>query len=129
MTLTPAENKIRAFCAQRGLACEWQALKSNGWRAVVESLDREQHAATLAAARRLNGIRVEDWTCGAGGVWEGRIYLQDAAAAERIGAALAAEYNRNCNWWQVYHGCIVDGLDRIAAARQAESLYPTPATL
>jgi len=86
--MTAAEKKISAFCARRGRAYEWQALKYNGRRAVVESLDREQHAATLAAARRLKGIRVKDWTCGAGGVWEGRVYFQDTADAERIDAAL-----------------------------------------
>ena len=48
--MTAVEKKISAFCARRGLAYEWQALKCNGRRSVVESLDRDQHAATLAAA-------------------------------------------------------------------------------
>lgn len=127
--MTAAEKKISAFCAKRGLTYEWQPLKCNGRRAVVESLDREQHAATLAAARRLKGIRVKEWTCGAGGVWEGRVYFQDAEDAERIDAILSVEYERNQNWWQVYHNCIVDGLDRHTASSQAEALYPTPAAL
>ena len=127
MTLT--EKKISAFCARRGLSHEWQVLKCNGRRAVIESLDREQHAATLAAARRLKGIRAKEWTCGAGGVWEGRVYLQDAADGERIDAILAAEYERNQNWNQVYHNCIIDGLDPSTASRRAEALYPTPATI
>ena len=127
--MTAAEKKISAFCARRGLAYEWQALKCNGRRAVVESLDREQHAATLAAALRLKGIRAKEWTCGAGGVWEGRVYLQDAADGERIDTILAAERKRNENWCQVYHNCIVDGLDPSTASRRAEALYPTPAAL
>ncbi len=127
--MTAAEKKISAFCTRRGLTYEWQALKCNGRRAVVESLDREQHAATLAAARRLKGIRVKDWTCGAGGVWEGRIYFQDAADAERIDAILTAEQQRNENWWTANHYARLSGLDPTAAAHYAESLYPTPATL
>ena len=127
--MTAADKKISAFCARRGLAYEWQALKCDGSRAVIESLDRQQHAATLAAARRLKGIRVNDWTCGAGGVWEGRVYLQDADDADRIHAILTAEYERNQNWCRVYHDCIVDGLDPSTASRRAEALYPTPAAL
>ena len=129
MTLTAAEKKISAFCARHGLAYEWQALRCNGRRAVVESIDRQQHAATLDAARRLKGIRVKDWTCGAGGVWEGRVYFQDVADAERIEAILETERRRNENWSQVYHNCIIAGMDSTAAARRAEALYPTPATL
>ena len=127
--MTTAEKKISAFCTRRGLSYEWQPLKCSGRRAVVESLDREQHAAMLTAARRLKGVRVTDWTCGAGGVWEGRVYLQDADVAERIAAALGAEYGRNQSWCQVYHNCIADGLDYITAARRAEALFPTPTAL
>ena len=127
--MTAAEKKISAFCARRGLSYEWQALKCNGRRAVIDSLDREQHAATLAAAHRLKDIRVKEWTCGAGGVWEGRVYLQDAADAERIDAILSAEYERNQNWCQVYHDCLVSGLDHSTASRRAEALYPTPDAL
>ncbi len=127
--MTAAEKRISAFCTRRGLAYEWQDLKYNGRRAVVESLDREQHAATLVAARRLKGIRIKDWTCGAGGVWEGRIYFQDAADAEHIDAALTAEQQRNENWWTANHYARLSGLGQTAAAHYAESLYPTPATL
>lgn len=127
--MTTADKKISGFCARRGLAYEWQALQYNGRRAVVESLDRQQHAVTLAAASRLKGIRVTDWTCGAGGVWEGRVYLQDAADAERVKAATAAELQRNENWWHANHYARAAGLDSTAAAQYAESLYPTPAAL
>ena len=127
--MTAAEKRISAFCARHGLAYEWEALRCNGRRAVVESLDRQQHAATMTAARRLRGVRVTDWTCGAGGVWEGRIYFQDAADAERINAILTAEYKRNENWWPANHYARASGLDSTAAAQYAESLYPTPATL
>lgn len=125
--MTATEKKISAFCARRGLAYEWQSLKCNGRRAVVVSLDREQHTATLAAARRLKSVRVKGWTCGAGGVWEGRVYFQDAADGERIDAILSAECERTQNWCQVYHDCIVCGLDPSTASRWAEALYPTPA--
>lgn len=127
--MTATEKKISVFCARHGLAYEWQALKCNGRRAVVESIDRQQHAATLDAARRLKGIRVKDWTCGDGGVWEGRVYFQDAADAERIEAIFETERQRNENWCMVYHNCINDGMDSTAAARRAEALYHTPATL
>lgn len=127
--MTAAEKKISAFCTRRGLAYEWQPLKYSGRRAIVESLDRAQHAAMLTAASRLKGVRVTDWTCSAGGVWEDRVYLQDAADAERIAAALCAEYERNQNWCQVYHNCITDGLDHTTAARRAEALFPTPNAL
>ena len=127
--MTASEKKISGFCVRRNLSYEWQTLKCNGRRALVESLDREQHAATLAAARRLKGVRVKDWTCNDGGVWEGRIYLQDAADGDRIDAILAAEHKRNQNWCQVYHNCIVDGLDPSTASRRAEALYLTPADL
>ncbi len=125
--MTAAEKKISAFCARRGLAYEWQALRCNGRRAALVSLDREQHAATLAAARRLKGIRVTDWTCGAGGVWEGYIFLRDAADADRIHAILEAERQRVENWWTANHYARAAGLDATAAARYAENLYPTPA--
>ena len=49
--MTASEKKISGFCVRRNLSYEWQTLKCNGRRALVESLDREQHAATLAAAR------------------------------------------------------------------------------
>ena len=117
--MTAAEKRISAFCARHGLAYEWEALRCNGRRAVVESLDRQQHAATMTAARRLRGVRVTDWTCGAGGVWEGRIYFQDAADAERINAILTAEYKRNENWWTANHYARASGLDSTAASRQA----------
>lgn len=126
--MTAAEKKISAFCTRHGLSYEWQALKCNGRRAVVESLDRDHHADVLAAACRLKGVRVNDWTCGEGGVWEGRVYFQDAADRERIDAILTAESERNQKWWQVYHDCIVDGLDSSTSARLAESFFPTPAT-
>ncbi len=127
--MTATEKRIRAFCTRRGLSYEWQALRCNGRRAVVESLDRNHHAAVLKAARRLKGVRVTDWTNSDGGVWEGRIFFQDAADWERIDAILTAEYRRCQNWNRVYHNCIVDGLDSAAASRRAEELYPTPATL
>ncbi len=126
--MTAAEKKISAFCTRHRLGYEWQALKYNGRRAVVESLDREQHAATLAAARRLKGIRVKDWTCGAGGVWEGRVYLQDADDAARMDEAAKAEWEHHENWWTANHYARLSGLDPTAAAQYAESLYPTPAT-
>lgn len=124
--MSPAEKKISGFCARRQLAYEWQPLKCNGRRALVESMDREQHAAILAAGRRLKGVRVKDWTCNDGGVWEGRIYFQDAADGERIDAILKAEHERNQNWCQVYHDCIVAGMPASEASRRAEALYPTP---
>lgn len=127
--MSPAEKKISGFCARRQLAYEWQPLKCDGRRAVIESLDRTQHAVILTAARRLKGIRTKDWTCDAGGVWEGRIYLQDEADAKRIDAILKAEYERNQNWCQVYHDCIEAGMDTATASARAEALYPTPAVL
>ena len=127
--MTVIETKINSFCHRQGLSCKWQDLRCNGRRAVIASIDREQHAATLAAASRIKGVRVSDWTCGAGGVWEGYVYLQDAIDGERIDAILTAEHERNQHWSQVYHDCIVDGLDPSTASRMAEALYPTPATI
>lgn len=127
--MTTAEKKICSFCARHSLSYEWQALRCNGRRAVLESTDRNQHAALLAAARRLKGIRIKDWTCSDGGVWEGYIFLQDAADGARIDAILAAEYERNKNWCQVYHDCLEAGLDHTTAARRTEGLYPTPSSL
>lgn len=127
--MTEAEKKISAFCARRGLAYEWQPLKYNGRRAVIESLDRYQHESIMAASRRLKGVRATEWTCCYGGVWEGRIYLQDAEDGARINAILAEEYARSNKWNQVYNACIVSGMDPSTASRHAESLYPTPDAL
>jgi len=127
-TVTAAEKRISAFCARHRLSYEWQSLKYNGRRAFVESADRSQHAAALAAARRLKGVRVSDWTCGAGGVWEGRIYLQDAADASRMEEAAKIEWEHLENWWAANHNARLSGLEPDAAAQYAESLYPTPAT-
>lgn len=82
--MTAAEKRISAFCTRHRFGYEWQALRCNGRRAVVESLDRNHHAAVLKAARRLKGIRVTGWTNSDGGVWEGRIFLQDAADCEGL---------------------------------------------
>lgn len=127
--MTAAEKKIITFCTRHGLAYEWQALAYDGRRAVVATLDWPHHMATLEAARRLKSIRVNDWTCDLGGVFEGYVYFQDETDANRIDAITKAKMQRHDNWWNVYHNCIVDGLDPIAAAQRAEALYPTPATL
>lgn len=121
------EKKISAFCARHGLSYEWQPLRFDGIRAFVESVDRFQHAAILDAARRLKGVRVTEWTCNAGGVWEGRVYFQDATDAQRIDNLQDAESKRNENWWLTLHSCLENGMDHDAAIQHAESLYPTPA--
>lgn len=127
--MTAFERKINAFCTRHGLAYEWQALAYNGCRAVVKTTDWYHHSAVLDAARRLKGVRTRDWSCGLGGVWEGHVYIQDAADAERIDGITKAEMQRHDDWWQVYHNCIVGGLDPTTAASRAEALYPTPAAV
>lgn len=127
--MTPAEKKIAGFCVRLRLSCTWQPLRYNGRRAVIKTLDRVRHDVILSEARRLKDISVSDWTCNAGGVWEGEIYLQDATEAERLQDILAAEKARNENWWTVYHSCLAAGLDSCTAQARAETLYPTPETL
>lgn len=125
--MTAAEKKISAFCARNGVEYEWQQLRFDGVRAVITSVDRDQHATIINAARRLKGIRVTDWTCSAGGVWDGRIYLQDAADAERMDEAIMAEEARNELWWAVYSKYMSNGADITTAVQAAERAYPTPA--
>ena len=125
--MTKSEKKIAAFCVRHRLSYEWQQLRYDGIRAFVNTVDRYHHAAMLDAARRLKGIRVTERICNGGGVWEGRIYFQDAADAERVDRLCKAESERNNAWCQVYHDCIVAGMDRAEASKRDESLYPTPA--
>lgn len=127
--MTAAEKRIIAFCTRCGLACKWEAVKCNGRRAVIETQDKKHHDAMLAATHRLKDVCVTDWACGAGGFWEGRIYLQDAADAKRITGILSAEYERCQNWNQVYHDCILAGLSPSEASHRAEALFPTPTVL
>lgn len=127
--MTTFERKVKTFCTRNGLSCKWEPLAYNGCRAEIRTTDWYHHRAILEAARRLKSICVRDWHCGLGGVWEGYVYLQDAADAERIDAIIKEEIQRHDNWWQVYHNCIVDGLDPTTAANRAEALYPTPATV
>lgn len=120
------EQKISAFCARNGLYYEWEELRYNGRRAKITSLDRIHHAAMLAAARRLKGVSVDEWTCSAGGVWEGYIFLQDAADHVRIRSLCAAETERVENWWIALHRAMESGLSHADAQAEAERQYPTP---
>jgi len=124
--MTATEKRMDAFCIRHHLEYKWQPLRFDGRRAVIETQARNHHADVLGAARRLKGVRVDQWTCSDGGVWEGYIYLQDAAEAERINTILMAERERNEKWWMVYHDDIVSGKDKDTAIQHAESLYPTP---
>lgn len=126
--MTAAEKKISAFCARHRFRYSWQSLKFDGCRAVIPSMDRISHAETLKAARRLKGVRVTEWVARSQ-VFEGRIYLQDAADAERIASIQEAEQERNDAWWNANHSARLSGMDPTAAARYAETLYPTPATV
>lgn len=125
--MTKSEKKISAFCARHGLSYEWQALRFNGKRAVIASLDLKHHEKIMTLAKRLKGISVKNWWNSDGGVWEGYVYLQDASEAEQIHILTCAESTRKDNWWKAYHDCLVSGMDQDAAMRRAESLFPTPA--
>lgn len=125
--ITAAEKKISAFCARRQIAYEWQALRFDGRRAVILCVDLLQYQEITRAARRLRGVEVTTWIAPGPGCFDGCVYLQDAADAERIRAAADAESRRSWAWWQVRHDAIASGLDPAAAVRLAESAYPTPA--
>lgn len=127
-TITAAEKKISAFCSRRRLSYTWQPLKFNARRAVICTMDRIEHAATLDAARRLRGVKVSQWTAPASaGIFSGCVYLQDAADAERMQAAIDAETARSNAWWEANHAARLAGMDFSAAAAYAERLHPTPA--
>ena len=123
--MTAAEKKISAFCTRHRLRFSWQSLKFDGRRAGIPSMDCISHAETLKAARRLKGVRVTDWVV-ISQVFEGHIYIQDAADAERIDFIQKAEQERNDAWWNANHKARLSGMDPIAAAQYAEALYPTP---
>lgn len=104
-SMTEAEKKISAFCARHRLSYEWQDLHNFGIRAVVETLDRFHHAATLKAACRLQGVTVIDWTDTADGVFKGYIFFHDASNMKRITQAeydaIGSDYK---GVWQDYYG-------------------------
>lgn len=124
--MTPFEKKVCAFCNRHKLNYWWRNLQWNGLQAVVQTMDSQHHSIVRDKTRRLKNVRITDWTRSDGGVWDGYVYLQDAADAERVEALTMAEAMRNENWWQVYHDCIEKGMDKTEASRHAEDLYPTP---
>lgn len=125
--MAAAEKKISAFCARNGIRYEWQTLKYDGRRAVIATLDRREHETLLKLARRLSGVRVTEWNAHAPDFWTACIYLQDADAAADADARAAREKAHHESWWTANHAARLAGMDASAAARHAETLYPTPA--
>lgn len=129
MSMSPAEKRILAFCARRELQYEWQKLRFDGRRVMIHPRDRLEHDNLLTAAKRLKDVHVDEWRARAiFGVYDGVIYLQDAAEAARIGNTLKEEAERVENWWQVYHNCLGEGMSTAEAQRKATALFPDPAT-
>lgn len=85
-----AEKKIRAFCARHRLKCEWQDLKNFGERAVVKTQDYDLHTQIFKAARRIEELRVIDWTCQDCKGFNGAIFFHDASDVVRV---TQAEYD------------------------------------
>ena len=125
--LTATEKKISAFCARHGIRFEWQAMKYDTRRAVIATMDRTQYADVLKKARRLSGVRVSDWTACGSGVFDARVYIQDADAAAAADVRAAREKAHLDAWWTANHAARLAGMDPDAAGRYAESLHPTPA--
>lgn len=124
--MTYFEKKINAFAVRHGINFGWQKMRAGYVRAKIAAMDRRHMDEIEKAARRLKGVKVDSWTCSDGGFFEGYIYLTDAATYEIAHAAAEKEAARNRAWCQVYHDCLVSGMDCAAAMAQAEKLYPTP---
>lgn len=125
---TAFDKKVNAFCARQNIGFEWIALKWDGKKARLTIMDRIQYAHLLQAARKLRGVKVTEWIDCGGGVFEGRLYLQDADDADRCSALQDAESRRNNAWWTEYHNSLASGSTRRSAVERAEKLYPMSAT-
>ena len=125
MAESKIDRKIMQFAEKHDLICEWQGMRHGGRRLAILTMCYKDHEEILKAAKRLKGVSVTDWTI-FDGEFEGKIYLQDQAEYDRIQALNELEMERNNNWWAANALARGMGMSSTAAAKYAETLFPTP---
>ena len=100
---TSFQTRLAAAAARRGLSFSWQPLKYGYQRAVFSCDSFEAFVRIRSLMERMKDASVETWKCDDGNVFEGYVYVMDAAERRTLQAISDAEAAKRNEWWQRYH--------------------------
>ena len=80
------QTRLAAAAARRGLSFSWQPLKYGYQRAVFPCDSFEAFVRVRSLMERMKDASVETWKCDIGNVFEGYVYVMDAAERRTLQA-------------------------------------------